>query len=67
MHRQAVGSRRGKSRQVSLGRFNHEVNVQGQAGGSAGRFNNDRPQRDVGHKMPVHHINVYPVRPTCFT
>jgi len=41
----------------------HEVDIHGQIGVARRRLDKGRTERDVVHKMTVHHIAVDPVRP----
>jgi hypothetical protein len=53
----------GKGVEHRIDRRNHQVNVHHLLGVRAQRLHHHRADRDVGHEMPVHHIDMHPVRP----
>ena len=54
-----VGPRIGKRLDEVVWIVDHHVAVDRQLRHLAQRFQHRRPDRQVGHKMPIHHIEVY--------
>ena len=61
VHGQHVGPERGKRLNVSVGVDDHEVNIQGLLGMAGHGLNHRHPKADVGHKHPIHDVQVEPV------
>ena len=51
--------------QHEINRRNHEVDIHDLFGVRAKRLNDHGSDRDVGHKMTIHHIDMNPVRTRC--
>ena len=62
MYGHAVGAGLGKGREVGIGRRDHQVAVEERLGAIADRLDDGRAEGDVGHEMPVHHVEMDPVR-----
>ena len=58
MNRNPIRTRIGKGWNISVGILDHQVAIQRQLGRFSQRFDQLRPQRDVRHKVAVHHIDV---------
>ena len=58
-----VRARRPESVQVRVDRRDHQVDVEGKGGVRPKRFDHLRTDRDVGHEMAVHDVDVHPVGP----
>ena len=54
--RVSAGSREGF--EVGVGRRDHQVHVEGLVRVRAHRRDDRRPEGDVGHEMPIHHVEV---------
>jgi hypothetical protein len=52
-----------KASRYRIDRRNHQVNVDHLLRVRAQRLHHGRADGDVGHEMPVHHIDMHPVRP----
>ena len=65
MHGDDIGSRCGKGFDIDIDRADHQMDVERLGGVRAQRLHHHRPDREVGHEMPVHHIDMDPVRPGC--
>src|SRR5208337_1346741 len=58
MHRDPVRSRLRKFRDVLVGVLYHQMAVERKPGCPTQTFNHWRPDRQIGHKMPVHDVNM---------
>ena len=58
---QPIGPGRHKGLDVALGIADHQVDIQGQAGGPAQGPGDRRADGDIGDEMPVHDVHVDPV------
>ena len=58
-----IGPGLGKRGDERIDRGNHQVNIERLGGVRTQRLNHHRADREVGHEMPVHHIDMNPVRP----
>jgi hypothetical protein len=54
-----------ESLDIALGLADHEVRVDRQLRGPTHRLDHHRPERDVRHEMPVHHVHVDDVSASC--
>ena len=54
-------SRGGERLELLIGRLNHEMRFERQAGVLAGRRHDVGPERDVGHELTVHDVPLDPV------
>ena len=61
LHRDDVCPGLGEFRHVFLGLHDHQVNVEGLGGYRAQGLDDQGANRDVGHKAPIHHIDMDPV------
>ena len=50
--------------QIAIRVLDHQVHVEGQIGRPLRRVDDQRADRDVRHEVPVHDVDVHPVRPT---
>ncbi|MNC89173.1 hypothetical protein D3C83_50750 [compost metagenome] len=55
----------GKGVEKRIDRRNHQVDVERLGAVRAKRLHNAWPDREVGHEMPVHHIDMDPVGACC--
>ncbi len=58
MDRDPVGACVGESRNELVGIFDHQMAVEGNVNRFSQRSNHWRPNRDVGHEMPIHDVDV---------
>ena len=58
----AVGAGLGKRLDVGIDRRDHQMHVEGQRAVGSERRDDARADGQVGHEMPVHHIDMQPVR-----
>ena len=58
MHRNPVRSRVREFRNVLVGVLYHQMTVQRKPGCLAQTFHHRRPDRQIGHKMPIHDVNM---------
>ena len=58
MDRNPVGTGVGERRNVLVGILDHQVAVERDIDRLAQRRDHRRPDRDIGHKMAVHHVHV---------
>ena len=56
-----VGARFGESGDIGIDRRNHQMHVERERRMRPQRGDDARPEGDVGHEMPVHHIEMNPV------
>ena len=61
MYRNVIASGFGKSLQIRIARRDHQVRVENLPGVRTHRFDDVRAERNVRHKMAVHHVQVDPV------
>ena len=61
MDQDVVGAGLGEGGQIGVGRGDHQVDVERQAGERPQGAQHHRAEADVGHEMPVHHVQVQPV------
>ncbi len=47
--------------QIGIDRCNHQVNVEDLPGVRAQGLHHHRADGDIGHEMPVHHIDMHPI------
>jgi hypothetical protein len=59
-----VGAGLGERRDIGVDRRNHQVAVDHLAAGLACRRHHDRAHGDVGHEVPVHHVDMDVVGPS---
>jgi hypothetical protein len=62
MHRDAVAAGIGEGGDVGIDGRNHQVTVEHLVRAVADRLDDGRPEGDVGHEMPVHDVEMDPVR-----
>ena len=62
VHGNAVAARRGEGFEIGIGGLDHEMAVEHLVRMRPQRRDDRRPEGDVGHEMPVHHIEVDPIR-----
>ena len=67
MNRQVSGTRFGKIFQVSFRLLDHQMHIEWQLCGSAQSRHHERPDGDIGHEAPIHHVHVQPVGARAFT
>ena len=60
-----VGAGLGEGVEKSVDRRNHQVDVERLGAVRAKRLHHGRADRQVGHEMPVHHVDVDPVGARC--
>ncbi len=63
MHRHMRGPRFDKARQIEIRTLDHQMNVEWQRRLTPDRLHELRTEADVVDEMPVHHVQVQPVRP----
>ncbi len=51
----------GKRRQIGIARRNHQMGIEECLGARTDRLHHLRAESDVGHKMPVHDVDMHPV------
>ncbi len=51
----------GEGRQIGVGRRDHQMAVERFVGAVADRADHRRAEGDVGHEVPVHHVEMDPV------
>ena len=56
-----VGARLGEGVEERVDRRDHQMDVERLGGVRAKRFDHRRADGEVGHEMPVHHVDVHPV------
>ena len=61
MHQQMIGAGLGEIVEVTLGLDDHQMDVDRLCRRLAHRGDNDRADRDVGDKPPIHHVDMDPV------
>ena len=61
MHGDDVGARFGERREVGIGRRDHQMAVEDLRRRAADRLDDRRPEGDVRHEMPIHHVEMDPV------
>ena len=61
MHGDDVGAGLGERFQIRIARRDHQMHVERLFGVAAHRLHHIRPDRDVGHEMTVHDIDMDPV------
>ena len=57
-----VAARLGESLQEGIDGFDHQMTIEQLVGMAPQRGDDRRPEGDVGHVMPVHHVEMNPVR-----
>ena len=62
MHQDMIGAGLGKGGDVRIDRRDHQMHVERQAGVRPQAFQDRRSEADVGHEVPVHHIEMQPIR-----
>ena len=65
MEHDVIGTRLGKGGQERVHRGDHQMNVEGHFCQLAERFEHHRPVADIGHEMPVHDVQMQPIRTRC--
>ena len=63
VHGEPVRSRVGEGLEIATGLRDHEMRLERKAGHPTKRADDDRADRDVRHEVPVHDVDVNPVRP----
>ena len=63
MDRNRIRSRLSERREIRVGRRDHQMNVEHLVAVGSERFHHIGPEGDVRHEMPVHHVEMNPVRP----
>ena len=58
-----IGTCCGEGFEKAIDRGDHQVDVEGLGGVRAQRLHDSRADGEVRHEMPVHHVDVDPVRP----
>lgn len=58
VHGYPVRARLGKLGNKPIGVLDHQMHIKDGISHRPQPFNNRRPNRDVGHKMPIHHVQV---------
>jgi hypothetical protein len=61
MHQDMIRAGLGKGRDVWIDRRDHHVHVERQAAVRPQAFQDRRSEADIGHEMPIHHIEMQPV------
>ena len=61
MHRDVVASRLGKGFEIRIARRNHQMRVEDLLAVRTHRLDDVGPVGNVGHEMPVHHVEMDPV------
>ena len=61
MDRQDVASRLSKCGEVGVDRRDHQMDIKRQIAVRSERANDVWADGDIGHEMPVHHINMNPI------
>ena len=61
VNRDDVSAGLGEGGEERIGRRDHQMDVEGFLGVRAQRLHHIRPDRDVGHEVAVHHVNMDPV------
>jgi hypothetical protein len=56
-----VGARRGEGIEEIIDRRDHQMNVEGQGRMGTQRVYHHRADGQIGHEMPVHHVDMDPV------
>jgi hypothetical protein len=62
MDRDDIGTGLGKGLQIGLGRGDHQMHIKGHFGVLAQRFDQAGAEGDIGHKMPIHDVEMQPIR-----
>src|SRR5437870_9193267 len=62
VHGEPVRSRVGEGLEIATGLRDHEMRLERKAGRPTKRADDDRADRDVRHEVPVHDVDVNPVR-----
>ena len=62
MHRRAVAAARALA--AAIGRGDHQMAVEGFRRRATDGADHRRPERDVGHEMAVHHVEMDPICPS---
>ena len=61
MHGDDVAARIGEGRQERIARLDHQVAIEDLVGAVAHRLDDRRSEGNVGHIVPVHHVEMDPV------
>ena len=61
MHGDDVGAGLGEGFEIGIARRDHQVHVERLVGVLAQRLHDVRADGDIGHEMPVHHVDMHPV------
>jgi hypothetical protein len=61
MHGKDVTAGLGEMKEIGIGRSDHQVAVEGDAGAIAQCFDDRQAERDVRYEMTVHDVEVYPI------
>ncbi len=61
MYGDDVGPRLGEALEIGIGRRDHQMHVENLPGRRPDRLHDRRAEGDVGHEMPVHHVDMDPV------
>src|SRR5687767_2029388 len=67
MNIQSARTRLGKCFEVTLRLFDHQMHIQREICDSTTGFHDKGSHRNVGNKVPIHHIDVKPIRAGRFT
>ena len=66
MHRNVIGARFGKIVQILIRIANHQMHIQWQVGAASETFDYRRADRQIGHEVTVHYINMNPIGMSAF-
>ena len=61
MHGDDIGARLGEGFEIRIARRDHQMHVENLLGVRAERLHHVGADGDVGHEMPVHHVDMDPV------
>jgi hypothetical protein len=62
VNRDVIGARLGESFEIGVAGLNHQMTVERLVRERPQRRDDRRPESDVGDEMPVHHVEMNPVR-----
>ena len=60
--RDVIGARLGEGFEIGIAGLDHQVAVERLVGERPQRRDDRRPESDVGDEMPIHHVEMDPVR-----
>src|SRR5258706_10620870 len=66
MHSQMIRASFGESLEKSLRFFDHQMHIEWKFGHTFTSFHNEWSHSDIGYEVPIHYINVQPVRASGF-